>query len=159
MPGPAAKPTRLQKLAGNPGKRALKREGAQPEILLGYAPKHLPEEGRAEWNRIAGELRRLGLLTVVDRGMFAGYCQAWADYLEAEAELQRSGRVLVTEKGYQYQSPWIGIKKLALLQLYRFGSEFGFSPRSRRTLDMEAEGEQSLADILFGGVEEEEQGE
>ena len=51
-------------------------------------PDFLSAAAKAEWDRLAPELHRLGLLTVLDHGPFAALCQAtamWSEVLEAEA--------------------------------------------------------------------------
>jgi phage terminase small subunit len=66
-------------LRGNPGKRALRPE---PEPARGSEcpepPSFLPPDAVAEWHRIAPELHRIKLLTVVDVGLMAAYCSAFA---------------------------------------------------------------------------------
>ena len=134
---PTPKPTALKRLAGNPGKRPLNED--EPQFSVGHmsAPKHLSEEAKREWHRVTRELLEVGLLTRVDRAALAAYCQAWATWKEAEENLQKDGRVLLTDKGYAYQSPWVGIGAAAIDQMRRFGAEFGMTPASRSRIHVE----------------------
>lgn len=153
MAGPAPKPTALKRLAGNPGKRPLNEN--EPRFAVGYmsAPRNLSADARREWKRVSRELLGVGLLTKVDRAALAAYCQAWGTWLEAERKLQEDGRVLVTDKGYAYQSPWVGIANAAVDQMRRFACEFGMTPASRTRIHVEKkERELSLAEVLFAEV-------
>jgi phage terminase small subunit len=72
-------PTHLQVLRGNPSKRPIRPEleplqTAEPP----KPPRYLTRLAAAEWRRLAPELHRLGLLTVVDVAPLAAYCQAYA---------------------------------------------------------------------------------
>jgi P27 family predicted phage terminase small subunit len=156
MPGPAPKPTALKKLAGNPGKRPLNENEPKPQAVHLHAPAHLTEVARAEWRRITPELYRLGLLTVIDRSFLAGYCESWADWIEAEKHLKDEGKVLETDKGYKYINPWVTEKNKALEKMHKFGVEFGFSPSSRTRIKLESNDKGlTLAEMLFTGVEDE----
>src|SRR5262245_36689271 len=76
-------PFELKALGGNPGKRPL-HPGPQP-TQTDEPPEPLPflsETAKAEWRRVAPELHRLGLLTILDHVIFGTYCAAygrWAD--------------------------------------------------------------------------------
>lgn len=153
MPGPAPKPTALKRLAGNPGKRPLNESEPQFKRVKLHAPPHLNEPAKVEWRRLAQHLYKLGMLTVIDRAALAAYCQAWGDWVEAEQHLETDGRVLVTDKGYNYINPWVSVRNNAVMQMDKFGSKFGYTPSDRSKIRADAETEeQSLADLLFEGV-------
>lgn len=83
MPGPAPMPAPVKLLAGNPGHRPIPAE-VKPKPGLPTCPMWLLPEAKREWRRLGPELDRLGLMTTADRSAFAGYCQAWARWIEAE---------------------------------------------------------------------------
>ena len=60
-----------------------------PDPSLPDAPTHLSPEAREEWDRVAGELYDLGVLSAVDRAALAAYCQAYGRWVAAERELRR----------------------------------------------------------------------
>jgi phage terminase small subunit len=66
MRGAKPTPTYLKLLKGNPGRRAVRAEiaPAQPESVP-EPPEFLSSFARDEWWRVAPELHRLGLLTVL----------------------------------------------------------------------------------------------
>lgn len=150
---PTPKPTALKRLAGNPGKRPLNDDEPQFATAHMSAPKHLSAEAKREWSRVSHELQEVGLLTRVDRAVLAAYCQAWATWCEAERHLQNDGRVLKTDKGYAYQSPWVGIGSAAIDQMRKFACEFGMTPASRTRIHVEKKDKElSLAEMLFAEV-------
>ena len=53
-------------------------------------PEFLSEYARAEWDRIAMELYRLKLLTVVDIAPLAAYCEAYAKWRTAVEKLKEA---------------------------------------------------------------------
>jgi P27 family predicted phage terminase small subunit len=136
-------------VSGNPGNRPLNPHEPRPEPALPTVPAHLSDEAKVEWGRLAHELHELGMLSRIDRAALAAYCQAYADWVEAEQNLQRFGKIIrspqktVTKRnkdgtetveqqgGYPMQSPYLAIRNKALELMYKFSVEFGMSPSSR----------------------------
>ena len=148
MPGPTRKPTHLKLITGNPGRRPLNKNEPKPKPGIPAVPAHLSNEAKVEWGRIASQLNDIGLLTQVDRAALAAYCQAWADWVEAEEQLRRYGKVVkspvktvtrrsggaeVTETsgGFPMQSPFLSIRNRALEIMHKFLTEFGMTPAAR----------------------------
>ena len=141
MRGRKPKPTYLKLLNGNPGKRPLNQSEPkpQPEREIPLAPPELSVEARAEWERVAGELSRLGTLTVVDRAALAAYSQAYGRWIQAEraiAEMaQRDqlthGLMIKTTNGNAIQNPLVGMANRAMADMVRYAAEFGMTPSSR----------------------------
>lgn len=128
--GRTPKPTALKELTGNPGKRAMPKDEPEPEIAGVEAPAHLSEIARQEWERLAPELIRLRLLTVVDLGLLAAWCVAWADFCEAEKAL--AGGVVVKGKDdHLVRSPWFIVKYKAVEAMVKISDRMGFSPSAR----------------------------
>ena len=90
MPGPPPEHPRLRLLKGNPGKRRVR---VPPEPARGDEcpppPEHLNGYARQEWEAVAPELFRLGLLTVLDMGPLAAYCRTAAQLQQAEEAIKR----------------------------------------------------------------------
>src|SRR4030042_1883827 len=89
--GRKPKPTRLRLLEGNPGKRPIRSEEPDPVPSIPSCPPHLSEDAKREWERVVPLLEKLGLLSEIDRGALALYCQAWGRWLEAEEALKKYG--------------------------------------------------------------------
>ncbi|WP_337531429.1 phage terminase small subunit P27 family, partial [Zhenhengia sp.] len=108
-PGRKPKPTSLKVLEGNPGKRALNDTEPKPEKKAPKCPTWLNKEAKKEWKRIATELEALGILTEVDMAAFAGYCQAYARWKEAEEFIAKHGTIIKSPSGYWQQVPQVNI--------------------------------------------------
>jgi P27 family predicted phage terminase small subunit len=134
MPGPPPQPINLRILRGNPGKRPIKPE-PQPErpaeppepppFLAGYACD--------EWYRVAGELHRLKLLTILDISSLAAYCTAyarWRTAAEALAKMEKLNPVaaLMIKRA---QNPLVRIAGRAAADMVKYASQFGFTPIAR----------------------------
>ncbi len=98
---------------------------------LPACPAHLQGEGRKEWARMGRKLREHGLITDLDGGALALYCQAWARWIEAERQLMKYGTVVKSPSGYPMQSPYLAIANKAMDQMLRVLVEFGMSPSAR----------------------------
>lgn len=130
----------MKKLAGNPGRRPLNKKEPAPPPGLPKCPEHLDATAKAEWTRMVKELHECGLITVLDRGALAAYCQAWARWIEAEGELKKEGMIVYTEKGFPCQSPWLSIANEAIRQMKSMMTEFGLTPASRSRINVEKPG-------------------
>jgi P27 family predicted phage terminase small subunit len=151
-PGPRPKPTRLKKLAGNPGKRPLnKREAYVPRGEIPKCPSHLLGMPRNVWYQLAPRVYEVGLLSEISSPLFACLCQAIATNIKATKMISKTGGEVVRGSvGQLKTNPWVTIAKNAKVEIIRFGDEFGLTPASvsRATAtDME---QMSLEDALFG---------
>ena len=82
--GRKPKPTALKVLEGNPGKRQLNIVEPKPKKKAPKCPAWLDAEAKKEWRRLAKQLEDLGILTQIDMAAFAGYCEAYSRWKEAE---------------------------------------------------------------------------
>lgn len=137
MKGRKPKPTHLKLLEGNPGRRPI--NGAEPQPTAGppSCPAHLNPSGKAEWKRLARELQAIGILTQIDRGVLAGYCQSWGRWVEAERKLKESPALIRTPAGYVQLSPWLTIANRERELMLRFMAELGLTPSSRTRLNVQ----------------------
>lgn len=157
LTGPKPKPIELKILEGNPGKRPLPTNTPKPSADGIRCPRWLEPAARAEWRRVMPELRRLGLMTLVDVAALAGYCQAYARWRQAEEVLTRNGMVMEIERtdkngkpigAYYQQRPEVSIAQKYLGIVKAFCAEFGLTPSSRGRLNLPGEAEDSLDAIL-----------
>lgn len=147
MPGPPKKPTALRILEGNPSKRPLPKNEPKPDPSLPECPDWLLDDAKQEWARVAPELNRLGLLTMVDRTALAAYCQSYAKWKQAEEFIKKHGTVYrmvkVDNDGRKYvysqQHAEVGIANQCLKQIRAFCAEFGLTPASRARLELPSE--------------------
>ncbi len=86
MAGRTPKPTELLRISGNfrPGRHANRAREPKPDKITSTAPGWLLPEARAEWVRVCSGFAAAGILTRVDRGMLATYCQMFGRYVASE---------------------------------------------------------------------------
>ena len=125
------KPTAVKQLEGNPGKRQLNANEPKPAARAPSCPKWLEDDAKKEWRRLAKQMEQLGILTEVDMAAFAGYCQAYARWKEAEEFLTKHGTIFKTPSGYIQQVPQVSIAQTYLKIMKDFCSEFGLTPSAR----------------------------
>ena len=116
------------------GKGKPTRPRPQPESGVPSPPPVLSAEARAEWDRVAPELYRLGYLTPLDRAVLAAYAQSFGRWLIAERQL---GRILLskTGSGTNMQHPLLGIARRAGQDAVKYATELGMSPVARLRFD------------------------
>ncbi len=154
-PGRRALPANVHLLRGNPSHKPLDEllESFQPQVEIPGCPRHLLPEAKKEWKRVTPELERYGLIALIDRAALALYCQAWAEMVYHDEQLQRAhqaamrkqeeaaerGRVYSGGDGYTITTPnghlgysphWV-MKNKAAEQVHRFQETFGIGPANR----------------------------
>ena len=131
MVGRKPKPTTVKKLEGNPGKRKLNTKEPVPAKGMPACSDWLMPEAKKEWERLAKLMNQMGVLTEVDMAAFAAYCQSYARWKEAQEHITSVGSTFETDKGYQQQTPWVGIANTNQKLMLQAASEFGLTPSSR----------------------------
>ena len=153
--GRKPKPTAIKELEGNPGKRALNKNEPRPEKKAPRCPTWLEAEAKKEWKRLAKQMELLGILTEMDMTAFAGYCQSYARWKEAEEFISKHGTIVKTPSGYWQQVPQVSIAQTNLKLMLRFSEEFGLTPSSRSRIAVaevtEADDPMELLLIKGGG--------
>jgi P27 family predicted phage terminase small subunit len=79
-------------------------------------------------------LKRIGLLTRIDRAVLAAYCQSYGRWVDAERKLTDTPPLLKTPAGYVQQSPWLTIANKERELMAKFMAELGLTPSSRSRL-------------------------
>lgn len=152
--GRKPKPSVVKALEGNPGRRSLNTGEPKPERKAPRCPSWLEEEAKKEWKRMARQLEHLGILTEIDMAAFAGYCQAYARWKEAEEYISENGAVIQTPSGYYQQIPQVSIAQTYLKIMNRFCEQFGLTPSSRCRIVTdkgEDEGSDTMEILLYKG--------
>ncbi|MBO0757008.1 MAG: phage terminase small subunit P27 family [Bradyrhizobiaceae bacterium] len=145
--GPPPQPTVLRLLRGNPRKSKVRANEPQPLLDpdVPDPPPHVTGYAADEWWRVAPELYRLGLLTMVDHSVLAAYCVAYGRWCEAEeviasikANNPGAHGLLITRNGQPVDNPIVKQSRLAAEAMVRYAAEFGFSPAARARIEMGA---------------------
>jgi len=135
MRGRKPTPTALHVLRGFPGKRKLGRHEPQPAALGTLAPPAwLHDEAKAEWDRLAPVLGRLGVLTETDSDALTAYCEAWVTWKQATQKIRQFGMVIKGKQDVPMMSPYVKIAHHALNQMRALLVEFGMTPSARARL-------------------------
>jgi P27 family predicted phage terminase small subunit len=97
---------------------------------------------KEQWQAVAPELYRIGLLTVLDVGPFAAYCAAAARLRLAEESLEQIGKrdprghalTIKGSAGSQVTNPLLRIATQAMNDTLRIGAQFGLTPTGPQRL-------------------------
>jgi P27 family predicted phage terminase small subunit len=143
--------THLKLIRGNPGKRRLNGSEPAPQLSLPSPPPELCVDARIEWERVAGELHQIGVLSSIDRGPLAAYCQAYGRWIGAERSIAKmaerdqltEGLMIKTTNGNAVQNPLVGTANKAMADMVRFAAEFGMTPSARSRVQGELPGDET----------------
>jgi P27 family predicted phage terminase small subunit len=104
-------------------------------------PDGLSDEAQSEWRRVIPILSEMGVLTVADGATIAGYCQSFADWIGAQADIREHGRLVkepITSRttgeiiGYRLKkNPAITIASEQKKAYRAFAADLGLSPAAR----------------------------
>jgi P27 family predicted phage terminase small subunit len=92
-----------------------------------------------EWWRVAPELHRVGLLTVLDVATLSAYCVSYSHWRTAEEVLARvaaddqvtGGLIVKAADGNTRRNPLVKIASDAAADMLRYAGEFGLTPVAR----------------------------
>jgi len=131
--GPKPKPTSIKLLKGTRKDRVNLEE---PAKVAGdpICPDHLDGMGKAEFQRLVDLMRSTGVLSKVDGGALALYCQTYSRWVQAEASVSDFGLLVATDSGSVKQNPAVAIAQQSVKTLHRLLVEFGLTPSSRSRL-------------------------
>ena len=129
--GQNKKPLRLHTLHGTGRPSRQNGDQPRPRPTAPACPDWLAAEGKAEWRRVAPELERLGLLTVLDRAGLTAYCQCWADFRAYSEIIAKEGSVIEGHRGGQRKHPLLPALRQAMDAVRVWAQEFGMTPSSR----------------------------
>jgi len=94
-------------------------------------PTTLAPEAKAEWRRVVPVLENMGTLTKVDRGILIRYCTAWADWVDLDSQLSRTGRLVKGASGAWVRNPLWFLRRDAESTVTDLGRQLGLTPDSR----------------------------
>ena len=103
-------------------------------------PPELSDDARREWRRVTAKLCAKGIVTELDRGLLAAYCQAYGRWAQAERALGKmaaldpttGGLMVKTKSGNAIQNPLVGTANKAMSDIARFAAaELGMTPSAR----------------------------
>lgn len=102
-------------------------------------PEWLTLAGAHQWRYMVEQLSATGVLSTIDLGVLALFCNEYAVYLQAETALREEGRTVklytqvATVKAVDTNA-WHKIKSKALDNLIKMSTEYGLTPASRTSI-------------------------
>jgi P27 family predicted phage terminase small subunit len=137
MKGRPRIPTEIKILKGT---LSPSRELAAPMLVelsegVPQPPAHLTPLGFEYWDVTCRELKNNHLLTGVDLGLVAGYCNELGLYKKACGMTEAEGEVIVNRFGDKAVSPWYDVRSRALKQATQMGQLFGVTPSARGKIE------------------------
>lgn len=93
-------------------------------------PEFLTDGAKEEWERITGEMRRLGLLQRRDMAIIAIYCQTWDAWRRIESELGIEVKA-VGSKGQVRTHPLLSESLKLVTELRHLARELRLTPSAR----------------------------
>jgi P27 family predicted phage terminase small subunit len=157
--GPPKKPSRLKLIQGTFRSDRAPRKEATPPRGIPEVPEHLSDLAKVEWGRISQDLYQIGLLSRIDRGALAAYCECWSDWVEATRMCStldgKDRKTMTTQTGNLVENPYFSIKKRCAELMHKFLTEFGMTPAARARIDVSAHLPSASADTdssKWGGI-------
>lgn len=160
MKGQPPKPAAMRKLEGNPGKSKIKTEIAMP-LDMPDPPQPLDDYALEEWNRLAHGLNAVGVLSKMDMGIMAAYCDSYSkwrlatellrDILHSGPDGKLRSLVQVDDKGIMLKNPLSDKADKAKADFCKYAAELGMTPVARARIAIEPAKKQSKFEGLIGG--------
>jgi P27 family predicted phage terminase small subunit len=135
MAAPSPKPAGLKLVEGrSPGRDSGGRPVKEPPGFVRLPPEPplwLPDEARAEWDRVVPELQRLRLTKPVDAAALTAYCLTWDRLVNAQKIVDREGVLAENSQG-RVRHPAVAVVEAASKELRGWAQEFGLTPSAEQ---------------------------
>ncbi len=113
-----------------------------PSGKMPACPGWLDEDAHSEWNRVSGELEKMGIIGATDYAVMVGYCQSFSQFKQAAEMLARTGPLhKPKEDGEIRRNPVAFILKDSREAMLKFARELGLSPSSRMSVSVAGSGD------------------
>lgn len=113
------------------------RKDREPESVPEYdaadikAPAYLEGLAFAKWNELAPLLAGQKVLQKTDRASLEAYCVAYANFREAQSEVDREGFKIPGSMGGLVKNPSATVVKESLAEMRAYSQLLGLDPSSR----------------------------
>lgn len=158
--GRKPKPVEVKRLAGNPGRRPLPTDNPKARIGLPSMPRGLFDERTQRlWHSLGEALERNGVITELDGAAFMFLCMHFEMGIRAWLRMKKDGEYqTVGDDARLVAHPAVKVVNEASKNFRQYAALFGVTPSDRGRLHLEPELERSLAEILFEGAGETDNG-
>lgn len=138
-PGRKPKPSYLKLVTGTARKGRTNKAEPKPDLARPMPPTELSDDAKVEWGRVSDILYKLGILTEIDRGILAAYCQSYGRWMQAERTLAKMAKMddstgalmIKTQGGNTIQNPIVGIANKAMADMAKYATDLGMTPSAR----------------------------
>ncbi|RUP37059.1 MAG: phage terminase small subunit P27 family [Acinetobacter sp.] len=111
-------------------------------------PAIIGAHGKREWGVVWEYLVEYGIAATIDVSIIIAYCIEVDTYYSSTEQINNEGLSLINDKGAVMANPLISIRNMALKNLIKIASEYGFTPISRQDLKIKQKTASKL-DKLF----------
>ncbi len=151
--GRPRKPTAIKEADGNPGKRKLNKSEPKPQTMLDIEPpKFLSKAAKPVWKFYAGKMT-FGVLTAVDTGVFAAWCEAEAIRQALQNALDGQPLMATGSTGQMIVNPLVRQIADQSRLLVTLASKLGFDPISRQAMHVQPDSGALPSDVDDFGIE------
>lgn len=153
MPGPAKTPTHINKLKGNPGKRAVNKKEPKPKNGVPNTPRYLKKMPKYWFEVLCKELDDIGVLTNLDSKALELLVEAYSEYRNHCDVLEAEGYSYKTDDGLIKAHPVAAMKADAWKRVKAMLAEFGMTPSSRAKVSVISKDEFDPLEAFLKGKE------
>jgi P27 family predicted phage terminase small subunit len=125
-------PTQLKIVKGNPGGRPLNKAEPKPPTGIPPCPEWFAtgSYSRQMWDRVAADLDRMGVLTLVDATALEMLCIAYEEFRDADDQVAGEGLTFKRD-GFIKKNPAVTVRSEAWRKVMNGLIEFGLTPAAR----------------------------
>jgi P27 family predicted phage terminase small subunit len=132
-------PTYLKVVTGTGRASRENVDEPKPDLARPSPPPELNDDAKMEWGRVIDELYKLGIVSNLDRGILAAYCQSYGIWVQATRAINEMakkdavthGMLVTTTNGNFIQNPLLGIANKAKSDMAKYATDLGMTPSAR----------------------------
>ena len=135
--GPQKRPTKLNLIRGNPGRRPINYDEPEPAPIRPAMPELVAESEAAKkhWEYFCPILERMKVLTEADGIALGNLCMDYALLEDCQRKLRKTGPLIENKvMGYITQNPLLKIIESAAVRVARGLASFGMHPVARTAI-------------------------
>ena len=135
MTGRPRKPTQLKIVEGTARKDRMNSKEPKPDVIAPVMPGWLSPKAKTAWKELSGVLLEMGVLTVPDRKALELLCDAYGEWRDARAVIEKQGMTYQTTTQHgdtMYRArPEVAMAQNAWSRVMAGLVQFGLTPASR----------------------------
>ena len=147
-------PRVLKLIRGNPGKRPINEKEPKPKPGIPDCTDCLDNQAKIIWVKLIPKVERIGVMTEVDEGPFAAYCESYSLLISAKKQLKKMTLRTVDKRKIKLNPIFVFLMRVARdakRDLVRIAGEFGFTASSRTRIVVESPGDDDEKEKEFFG--------